>query len=400
MRRLTYFFSSCLLSLTLAACSDGSGSRPETPGSPSTPGTPSGQEPVDRDPGMTLRMMADPMERLIGVAVKTNRLSNTAYAGAAREFNSLTHENELKWESVEPQPGVFSFANADSTVAFAEASGMKVRGHTLVWHSQLASWVRDLTTRDEVLAAMERHITTVVSRYRGRIFAWDVVNEAFLGGGMGALPRLRGSDPTDADDPNNTMGNNGRDSIFRRLIGEDYIDRAFTLANQADPDAKLFYNDFGAEGGGGKSDAIYQMVQGMVQRGVPIHGVGLQMHVGTGGNPTPESIATNMQRIADLGLEIHITEFDVALCGMGSLEVRREQQRQRLVGITQACLDQPKCTALTFWGVADSDSWRDRECQMGVAESGRTEPLLFDANYQRKDAYYGVFDAFAAAMPE
>lgn len=401
MRSPTSYLSVCFLGLALAACSDSAGSRRDRLGAPLEPadgtGMDDGVEPGPRDPGVTLRMMAEPMDRLIGVAVRTSRLNDSRYAAAAREFNSLTHENEMKWDAIEPQPGVFNFTNADSTMAFAEANGMTVRGHTLVWHSQLAGWVRQLTTRDEVLAAMERHITTVVSRYRGRIHAWDVVNEAFTDGG-GMAPRLRGSDPSDAGDPNNANGNNGLDSVFRRLIGDDYIDRAFIIANAADPDARLFYNDFNAEGSGAKSDAIYNMVAGMVQRGVPIHGVGLQMHVGTnaGGNRSPAAIAANMQRLADLGLEIHITELDVSLCGMGPIEQRREQQRQRLAGITQVCMDQPRCTALTVWGVGDPDSWRDNECQGG----GRSEPLLFDANYERKDAYYGVFDTLVAAAAE
>lgn len=405
MQRLAYFSSLCLLSL--AACSDSGGSRPSqsvapgvTPaeGLPGEPGAPG----VPRDPGMTLRTMADPMQHLIGVAVRTSRLTDARYAGAVREFNALTHENEMKWDSLEPQPGQFNWTAADQTLAFAEQNGMQVRGHTLVWHSQLAPWVRQLTTRDEVLAAMERHISEVVTRYKGRIFAYDVVNEAFTDGNFQMMtpPRLRGSDPNDVNDPQNTNGNSGSDSPFRRLIGEDYIDRAFIAANAADPDAKLFYNDYSADGAGPKSDAIYAMVQGMVQRGVPIHGVGLQMHLGlnAGGNTSPQAIATNMQRIADLGLEIHITELDVSLCGGmmgGDVETRRQRQRERLAGITQTCLAQPACTALTVWGVGDSDSWRDDECGSG----GRSEPLLFDSNYERKDAYYGVFDAFAAVSP-
>ncbi|MET0413580.1 MAG: endo-1,4-beta-xylanase, partial [Polyangiaceae bacterium] len=158
-------------------------------------------------------------------------------------------------------------------------------------------------------------------------------------------------------------------------------------------------NDYNADGAGAKSDAIYAMVQGMVQRGIPIHGVGLQMHLNSNamGNTSPEAIATNMQRIADLGLEVHITELDVSICrGMiTDVAQRRQLQRERLAGITQTCLAQPACTALTVWGVGDSDSWRDDECQGG----GRSEPLLFDSNYARKDAYYGVFDAFAAVSP-
>ena len=404
MQPRAYLPSLCLLSLSLAACSDSGGSRPPGSGPGVTP-TPSAEQPgeeVPRDPGTTLRAMADPMQHLIGVAVRTSRLTDARYAGAVREFNSLTHENEMKWESIEPQPGQFNWTAADQTIAFAEQNGMQVRGHTLVWHSQLAPWVRDLTTRDEALLAMERHITEVVTRYKGRIFAYDVVNEAFTDGNFQMMtpPRLRGSDPNDVNDPQNTNGNSGSDSPFRRLIGEDYIDRAFIAANAADPDAKLFYNDYNADGAGPKSDAIYAMVQGMVQRGIPIHGVGLQMHLGLNamGNTSPQAIATNMQRIADLGLEIHITELDVSICGGmmgGDVETRRQRQRERLAGITETCLAQPACTALTVWGVGDADSWRDDVCGSG----GRSEPLLFDSNYARKDAYYGVFDAFAAVSP-
>jgi endo-1,4-beta-xylanase len=404
MQRLAHLSSLCLLSFGLSACSDGGGSRPTDPAGPGVvPPNPSatGTPGVEVPPGATLRTMADPMQHLIGVAVRTSRLSDTRYTGAVREFNSLTHENEMKWDTIEPQPGVFNWTAADQTIAFAEQNGMQVRGHTLVWHSQIPQWVRDLATRDDALLAMERHITEVVSRYKGRIFAYDVVNEAFTDGNFQAMtpPRLRGSDPADATDPNNANGNSGNDSPFRRLIGEDYIDRAFIAANAADPDAKLFYNDYSADGAGPKSDAIYAMAQGMLQRGVPIHGIGLQMHLGTnaGGNTSPEAIAANMQRIADLGLEVHITELDVSICrGMiTDVAERRRLQRERLASITQTCLAQPACTALTVWGVGDSDSWRDDECQGG----GRSEPLLFDSNYQRKDAYFGVFDAFAAVSP-
>jgi endo-1,4-beta-xylanase len=331
---------------------------------------------------------------LIGVALATRKLMNPSYAGAAREFNFVTPENELKWNSVEREPGVFTFENADTTLAFVEQNGMQMRGHTLVWHSQLADWVKQLTTREEVLAAMERHISEVVGHYKGRIEAWDVVNEAFTDGMM---PRPRGGDPNDTSEANAmaNAGTNGPDSVFRRLIGEDYIDRAFIAAKAADPDALLFYNDYNAEGSGAKSDAIFAMLSDMVARGVPIDGVGLQMHVNTApDNRAPEQIASNMQRLADLGLQIHVTELDVALCGDQPIEERRALQQARLAGIVQTCLEQPKCSAITLWGVGDPDSWRDRECN-----GGRSEPLLFDANYQRKEAYYSVFDALMEHAP-
>jgi glycosyl hydrolase family 10 len=176
-----------------------------------------GSGPIDPSgAAQSLREAAALSGRLIGTALAANRLNDVAYAAAAREFNYVTPENEMKWDALEREPGQFSFNNADRIVAFAETNGMQVKGHTLVWHSQLPNWVRQLTTRDQVLQAMEQHVSSVVGQYRGRVQAWDVVNEAFTDGGN---PRLRGSDPNDVNDPNNGNGNNGPDSIFRRLIG-------------------------------------------------------------------------------------------------------------------------------------------------------------------------------------
>jgi endo-1,4-beta-xylanase len=289
----------------------------------------------------------------------------------------------MKWDALERQPGQFTFANADRIVQFAEANYMLVKGHTLVWHSQIPQWVRELTTREQALEAMERHITTVVGRYKGRVHAWDVVNEAFTDGNA---PRLRGSDPNDVNSANNQNGNNGPDSPFRRLIGEDYIDRAFQLARAADPDAVLFYNDFNTEGTSAKANAVFDMVQGMLQRGIPIDGVGLQMHINASvdGNRSADQIRQNIERLTALGLQVVYSELDVSLCGNADIAARRQQQRQRLADVTRVCVQNPLCTAITVWGIADSDSWRG------------SEPLLFDGAYQRKDAYSGVFDELLA----
>src|SRR6187399_125985 len=246
-----------------------------------------------------------------------------------------------------------------------------------------------MTTRDEALTAMERHINEVVGHYKGRVHAWDVVNEAFTDGNN---PRLRGSDPNDVNDPNNSNGNNGPDSPFRRLIGEDYIDRAFTLARAADPDALLFYNDFNTEGTSAKANAVFNMVQSMKQRGVPIDGVGMQMHINSAGGVTVQQLTQNIQRLTALGLQVVYSELDVTLCGNADIAQRRAQQKTRLADVTKACTDNPLCTAITFWGIADTDSWRNSTCN-----GGGSEPLLFDTTYQRKDAYFGVFDTLVTA---
>jgi len=370
---------------------DPGAANPDPPGE-DTPDEPPVEPPPEPGPPTTLGEAGALSNRLIGVALANYKLNRAGYGDAAKQFSVVTPENEMKWNATEPEPGVFTFDAADRVVEFAEANGMAVRGHTLVWHSQLANWARALTTRDETLAAMERHITTLVSRYRGRVYAWDVVNEAFTDGGN---PRLRGSEATDAADPNNNQGNNGLDSVFRRLIGADYIDRAFQLARAADPDALLFYNDYNAEGSSAKANAVFTMAESMVQRGIPIDGVGLQMHINANVDNarSATAIADNIRRLTGLGLRVNITELDVTLCGNASIEERREQQRVRFAEVIDACTAEPLCTDITIWGVADQDSWRNSDCN-----GGGSEPLLFGNDYQPKPAAYGaVFDALVRA---
>ena len=213
-------------------------------------------EPPPAEPPTTLREAAETSGRLIGVAVQARLLNDASYTAVVREFGSVTAENEMKWQSLEPQPNQFNFNNADRVVAFAEQNGMQVRGHTLVWHSQLPGWVSQLTTPEAVRSAMLNHIETVVSRYRGRVFSWDVVNEAWQDNASGL-----------------------RTSVFQQQLGDGFIDEAFIAARAADPDAKLYYNDYGTEGTNGKANAVFTMVEGMVARGVPIDPVGVKVPV-------------------------------------------------------------------------------------------------------------------------
>jgi endo-1,4-beta-xylanase len=311
-----------------------------------------------------LRGAADRTGRVVGVALQARLLNDASYTSVAREFSSVTAENEMKWQSLEPQPNQFNFNQADRIVAFAEQNEMRVRGHTLVWHSQLPGWVSQLTTPEAVRSAMLNHIETVVSRYRGRVFAWDVVNEAWQDNAS-AL----------------------RTSVFQQQLGDRFIDEAFIAARAADPDAKLYYNDYGTEGTNRKANAVFTMVQGMVERGVPIDGVGMQMHIGTGGGPTAEQFASNMQRLVELGLEVNISELDISACGDGAVDERLQAQAERAYEIVQACMNQPACNFITVWGISDQYSWRRNDCE------GQALPLLFDASYQKKPAYAGVFDA-------
>jgi endo-1,4-beta-xylanase len=208
--------------------------------------------------------------------------------------------------------------------------------------------------------AFERHIRTVASYYRGRVDAWDVVNEAVADDGSGL-----------------------RDTIFRQRLGDSYIADAFRIAHQADPGARLFYNDYGGEGLSAKSNRIYDLVRDLIAAGVPINGVGLQMHVSANSRPPDASIASNMRRLADLGLTIHISEMDVKVNGVGgTTQMRLEVQKAAYHDIVRLCLLEPRCEAVTFWGFTDAHTWIDGDM-----------PLLFDAAYSPKPAYVGVLDA-------
>jgi endo-1,4-beta-xylanase len=282
-----------------------------------------------------------------------------------REFSMLTPENAMKFGLVHPEPDRYDFTDADLIVDFAEAHDMRVRGHTLVWHNQLPTWLTEGTwTRDKLIDILREHITTVVGHYSGRVAAWDVVNEAV------------------ADDGSR------RGTIWLRGIGPEYVDMAFLWAHEADPDALLFYNDYAGEGLGPKSDAIYALVQGLVQRGVPIDGVGLQMHVSLRWPPDPEAVAANMARLGALGLAVHVTEMDVRIQdGVGTAEQRLAAQAHVYRVMMGVCLESSACKAFVTWGFTDRHSWIPQFTGHPDA------PLLFDESYRPKPAYYAIMEA-------
>ncbi|GAB2931538.1 endo-1,4-beta-xylanase [Streptomyces mayteni] len=299
----------------------------------------------------TLGASAAERGRYFGTAVAANHLGEAAYASTLNaEFNSVTPENEMKWDAIEPSRNSFTFGNADQIVNHARSRGMRVRGHTLVWHSQLPGWVGGLGASD-LRAAMTNHINQLMGRYRGQIHSWDVVNEAFVDGNSGAR----------------------RSSPFQDRLGNGYIEEAFRAARSADPNAKLCYNDYNIDGVNAKSNAVYNMVRDFRSRGVPIDCVGLQSHFNSA-SPVPSDYQANIQRFADLGVEVQITELDIA--GSGTA------QADSYTRVVNACLAVSRCTGITVWGVTDKYSWR----------SGDT-PLLFDGNYNRKPAYTAVLNA-------
>lgn len=314
----------------------------------------------------TLRTLALRRGIRIGVAVAVKPLrEDPLYAQTIREeFNAVTPENAMKWDAIRPTRERFDFADADAIVDFATANDMLVRGHTLIWHGQNPDWLKKGAFSDEELRAILReHIMTVVGRYRGRVAVWDVVNEAI-----------------DEDEPSLL-----RKSLWLRRLGPDYLAMAFRWAHEADPQARLFYNDTGGEGLGKQSDAIYQVLQKLVENGVPVHGVGLQMHVGMHDVPNLGDVTANMTRLAALGLEIHITEMDVQIQkGTGVAQYDYASQSVIYQTVTTACLRMSACKALVVWGLTDSLSW------IPMWTKHADSPLLFDGDYNRKPAYYGI----------
>jgi endo-1,4-beta-xylanase len=331
-------------------------------------------------PEQSLRDAAQASGLLIGSAVRPAHLSETAYASTlAREFNMVEPEDALKWETVHPGPQAFDFSQGDQIVDFASRHGMKVRGHTLVWHQQNPKWLTDgKYTSSELAQILEQHIKTVVGHYRGKIFAWDVVNEAF-----------------DELHPGELRSTIWRDQpgIGLAANGTSYIERCFRWAHEADPQALLFYNEAEAEVVNPKSDAIYAMVRDFRQRGVPIDGVGFQMHVAHQ-RADVASISANIKRFTALGVQVHITELDVALPVDAQGNARPEDlqfQAEIYRQIASACLAYPGCTAIQTWGFTDKYSWIGSHSKhtQGAA-------LLFDQNYQPKPAYEALRNALAA----
>jgi len=277
----------------------------------------------------------------------------------------VTPENAMKFQPLHPGPDHYRFGDADAIVDFAQRHDMQIRGHTLVWHNQLPGWLTGRQwAREELIDILRSHITTVVGRYRGRVVAWDVLNE-----GVDDLGRLR-------------------ETIWLQDIGPEYIEMAFRWAHEADPDALLFYNDYGGEGLGRKSDAIYRLVNDLVQRGVPIHGVGLQMHVRLDKYPKPKDVAANIERLSALGLVVHITEMDVRIQGMASDEELARQAR--IYGdMLAVCLDADNCKVFVLWGLTDRHSWIPNFFKgWGVG-------LIFDESYRPKPAYDALVDVLA-----
>ncbi len=325
----------------------------------------------------TLRQTAAAHSIVVGAAAASAYLSEADYATIlGSEFSQLQAENEMKFSLIHPRPDTdphpYDFKGGDALVSFAEAHNMKVRGHTLVWHNQVSKWVTEGKFSSSQLAEiLHSHINSVVTHYASKIYAWDVVNEAFNDSGS-----MRST--IWYDHPGIGAGK-----------GTKYIEQAFLWARAADPNAKLFYNDYDAEVMNTKSDAIYDMAKDFKKRGVPLDGIGFQTHVSLKfDNPKKlESFAENLERFAKLGLELHITELDVRL---DDNEAEASAAQAKLYGeIATLCVQQPACKLLQTWGFTDKHSW------IPEFYKGQGWALLWDDKYQKKPAYEAVRDALA-----
>lgn len=320
----------------------------------------------------TLRSVADPKNMIIGAAVKTNLLRDDAQyrETVAREFNSITAEYEMKFQFMQPEQGKFDFKASDELMNFANQNDMDLRGHALVWHISNPEWLeKGNWSRQELMNILETHIKTVVRRYKGQIKVWDVVNEA--------------------------VGDDGklRNNIWLDKIGPEYIELAFKWAHEADPNAKLLYNDYRAEEVNQKSNLVYDIVSDLVAKGVPIHGVGFQMHMSEDDPRNFESVAQNMKRLGDLGLDVEFTEVDVRVKQPATAE-RLANQADIYQTIVELCAEADNCDSVTLWGVTDRYSW------IPDFFNGYDDALIFDENYQAKEAYDGLLAGLEGASTQ
>jgi endo-1,4-beta-xylanase len=317
----------------------------------------------------------------IGVAVnagfENNSIVNSGtssqqHAVVLPNFSQVTAGNIMKMSYLHPSENSFTFSQADELVSFAGSKGMDVHAHTLIWHAdyQVPAFMKNYG--GDFAAILKNHVQTIVSHFRGKVASWDVVNEAL------------------ADDGAPTLGNGLRSTVFSQKMGQSFIDEAFINARAADPQVDLYYNDYNIEAGGQKTRNLLALVDGMRSRGVPITGVGFQMHVLIDW-PSIGAIESSLKAVADRGLKVKITELDVSMKNAYSsfTSEAAERQKQRYHDIVAAYLravPAAQRAGITVWGVWDSDSW--------INEPGKPDwPLLFDADFKAKPALQGFKDA-------
>ena len=322
----------------------------------------------------SLKYYAEQNQKYIGVALATYKSLSSERETAAKQFNMMVCENEMKFDALEPSRNSFSYGGADQLVSLAQQNNMAIRGHCLVWHSQLPTWVSSdgkkndqNWTREQALEIMKNHITKVMTHFKGKVREWDVVNECL-------------------DDDQTTVRSNPnsydlrQQSVWQRAIGDDYIDSAFVYAHRADPDAELYLNDYGVElQGKAKSTAFYNLAVRLKNKGIPIHGVGLQCHFSVG-ELDGVKLNRTIKRFAEAGLKCIITELDMGIPSTTTANLEEQARMYRM--ITDIVLNNDNCPSMVIWGIKDNDSWRSA-----------SNPLLYDSGMGKKKAWYSVRSA-------
>ncbi|MFI5162858.1 MAG: endo-1,4-beta-xylanase [Sphingobacteriales bacterium] len=318
----------------------------------------------------------------VGVAVSAHDLKNPQEAALIlSQFNSLTPENAMKMGPIHPEENHYNWRDADSIVAFAQTHGLRVRGHNLCWHEQTPAWLfknadGSQVTKDVLLKRLKDHITTVVNRYKGKIYAWDVVNEAI------------------DDDSTKFL----RNSLWYQICGDDYIIKAFEYAHEADPNAILFYNDYNTERPE-KRERVYRLLKMLVDAKAPIDGVGIQAHWSIY-EPSQKDLIATIKKFSSLGLKVQVTELDMSIypweknrrnlrpgeSDAYTPELEKKQTNQYAMVFKVFRQYKDVITGVTFWNISDKNTWLD-----GYPVPGRKNyPLLFDQNFQPKKAYWKV----------
>ena len=318
----------------------------------------------------------------IGVAVSIQALKTDEANFILQQFSSITPENAMKMGPIHPEENRYNWKAADSIIAFAQTNKLKVRGHTLCWHNQTPSWLfkdaeGNAVTKEVLLKRLKDHITSVVTRYKGKIYAWDVVNEAI------------------SDKKDEFL----RNSMWQQVCGDEYIARAFQWAHDADPDAILFYNDYN-EIGAVKREKIYRLVKCLKDKGIPIGGVGLQGHWAVN-EPSKEQLDSTLKKFSDLGLKIQITELDISVYPKEHDARERKpedanttfstEREQKQLAVYKMCFDlfrkyRNVISGVTFWNISDRHSWLDNF----PVQNRKDYPLLFDNDLTPKKAYWEV----------
>jgi endo-1,4-beta-xylanase len=320
----------------------------------------------------SLRELGGKIDRRIGSTLEPHQVLESDYLDTlVDEFSSMTPENALKWYTVRPAPDTWNFGHADAVVDAAEAHGLEVRGHTLVWAQDpfTPDWVEAETDPVALRALVDEQITTVMGRYRDRVHRWDVVNE-----------------------PLATLGTGPSDSVFWEVLGPGWVADAFRTAHAVDPTAELWLNEVGTDYRPAKHEALLALVRGLVDDGVPIHGVGIQAHRFTPVGPDAAVLERQLRDFTDLGLSVAITELDVATDPADpSAAERQADAYERVVG---ACLAVARCVEVTTWGLTDRSTWLDSFAFLPRP----TRPLLFDEEMRPKPAYDRVRSLLAEAV--